>query len=111
MVTDDGIEVGDELAHGPIRLMADLLYLKRAYNLSDESVCEHWAQDVYFQYFCRGEYFQPRLQGDQTNLVRFRQVLGEAGVEELLAMTIAVAADMKVVAPEEFKRVIVDTTV
>ncbi|HEX8896269.1 MAG TPA: IS5 family transposase, partial [Terriglobales bacterium] len=82
-----------------------------AYNESDESVCERWAQDVYFQFFCGEEYFQPRLPCDPTNLVRFRQALGEAGVEELLATTIAAAVQMKALAPAEFERVIVDTTV
>lgn len=95
----------------PIRLMVGLLYLKHAYNESDESVCERWAQDVYFQFFCGEEYFQPRLPCDPTNLVRFRQALGEAGVEELLAATIAAAVQMKAVRPVEFERVIVDTTV
>jgi transposase, IS5 family len=95
----------------PIRLMAGLLYLKHAYDESDESVCERWAQDVYFQFFCGDEYFQPRLPCDPTNLVRFRQSLGEAGVEELLATTIAAAVQMKAVTPAEFERVIVDTTV
>lgn len=65
--------------------MVGLLYVKHAYNESDESVCERWAQDVYFQFFCGEEYFQPRLPCDPTNLVRFRQALGETGVEELLA--------------------------
>ncbi|WP_155628038.1 hypothetical protein [Burkholderia territorii] len=37
--------------------------------------------------------------------------IGEAGVEELLTATIAVAANMNAVAPDEFKRIIVDTTV
>ncbi|WGS47229.1 transposase [Burkholderia sp. JSH-S8] len=32
--------------------MPALLYLKHAYNLSDESVCERWTHHVYFQYFC-----------------------------------------------------------
>jgi transposase, IS5 family len=95
----------------PIRLMVGLLYLKHAYNESDESVCERWAQDVYFQFFCGEQYFQPRLPCDPTNLVRFRQALGEAGVEELLATTIAAATQMKAVTPAEFERVIVDTTV
>ena len=94
-----------------IRLMVGLLYLKHAYNDSDEAVCERWAQDVYFQFFCGEEYFQPRLPCDPTNLVRFRQALGEAGVEELLAATIAAAVQMKAVKPVEFERVIVDTTV
>jgi IS5 family transposase len=66
---------------------------------------------VYFQYFCGEEYFQPRLPCDPTNLVRFRQALGEAGVEELLATTIAAAMEMKAVTPAELERVIVDTTV
>jgi IS5 family transposase len=94
-----------------IRLMVGLLYLKHAYNESDESVCERWAQDVYFQFFCGEDYFQPRLPCDPTNLVRFRQALGEAGVEEMLATTIAAAVQMKAVRPSEFERVIVDTTV
>jgi len=94
-----------------MRLMVGLLYLKHAYNESDESVCERWAQDVYFQFFCGEEYFQPRLPCDPTNLVRFRQALGEAGVEELLAATIAAAVQMKAVTLVEFERVIVDTTV
>src|ERR1700709_605367 len=93
------------------RLMVGLLYLKHAYNESDDSVCERWSQDVYFQFFCGEEYFQPRLPCAPTNLVRFRQALGEAGVEELLAATIAAAVQMKAVTPVEFERVIVDTTV
>jgi len=95
----------------PIRLMVGLLYLKHAFNESDESVCERWAENVYWQFFCGEEYFQMRLPCDPTNLVRFRQALGEAGVEELLATTIATAVQMKVIKPTEFERVIVDTTV
>jgi len=95
----------------PIRLMVGLLYLKHAYNESDESVCERWAQDVYLQLFCGEEYFQARMPCDPTNLVRFRQALGEAGVEELLATTIAAATQMNAITPAEFERVIVDSTV
>ena len=43
--------------------------------------------------------------------MRFRQALGEAGVEDMLATTIAAAVQMKAVRPSEFERVIVDTTV
>ncbi|KVU32640.1 hypothetical protein WK65_30635 [Burkholderia ubonensis] len=43
---------------------------------------------------------RPRLACDSTNLGRFRQALGEAGVEELLSTTIAVAANMKAVVPD-----------
>ncbi|WP_316679626.1 IS5 family transposase, partial [Ralstonia chuxiongensis] len=93
------------------RLMVGLLYLKHAYNESDESVCERWAENVYFQYFCGQEYFEPRLPCAPTNLVHFRQALGEAGVEELLSMTIAAAMRMGAIQPAEFERVIVDSTV
>ncbi|RQR43016.1 transposase, partial [Burkholderia sp. Bp9126] len=65
--------------------MVGLLYLKHAYNLPDEAVCERWAENNYWQYFCGEDYFQPRLPCNPTNLGRFRQALGEAGVEELLA--------------------------
>ena len=95
----------------PIRLMVGLLYLKHAFNESDESVCERWAENNYWQYFCGEDYFQPRLPCDPTNLVRFRQALDEAGVEELLATTIATAVRMGALKPAEFERVIVDTTV
>jgi IS5 family transposase len=53
--------------------MVGLLYPKHAYNESDESVCENWAQDVYFHFFCGEECFQPCLPCDPANLVRFRQ--------------------------------------
>ena len=35
----------------PIRLMASLLYLKHAFNLSDEAVVERWSENVIWQYF------------------------------------------------------------
>jgi transposase, IS5 family len=91
--------------------MVGMLYLKYAYNESDESVCERWAENVYFRYFTGEEYFQSCLPCDPMNLVRFRQAQGEAGVEELLATTIAAAVQIKAVTPAEFERVIVDTTV
>lgn len=87
------------------------LYLKHAYNESDESVVQRWAQDVYFQLFGGPTYFEPRLPCDDSHLGRFRRVLGEAGVEQLLKTTIEAAVDMKVITPSEFERVIVDATV
>ena len=95
----------------PIRLMISLLYLKHAYNESDESVVERWAQDVYFQFFSGQEYFDPRPPCDATQISRFRGAIGEAGVEELLKATIDTAVATKAMGPSEFERVIVDTTV
>jgi len=95
----------------PIRLMVALLYLKHAYGESDESVVERWAQDVYFQFFSGNDYFEARLPCDATQIGRFRRVLGEAGVEQLLKTTIEAAVSMKAIKPAEFERIIVDTTV
>ncbi len=72
----------------PIRLMASLLYLKHAFNLSDEEVVERWAVNVVWQYFSGQEYYEPRLPCDATQIGRFRRAIGEAGVEELLKATI-----------------------
>jgi IS5 family transposase len=95
----------------PIRLMVALLYLKHAYNESDESLVERWAQDVYFQFFSGQVYFEPRPPCDPAQISRFRRVLGEAGVEQLLKTTIEAAVNMGTVKKAEFERVIVDTTV
>ena len=95
----------------PVRLMVSLLYLKHAYNESDESVVERWGQDVYFQFFSGQEYFEPRPPCDATQIGRFRGAIGEAGVEELLKATIDTALATKAVRRSEFERVIVDTTV
>lgn len=95
----------------PIRLMVSLLYLKHAFNESDESVCERWSENVVWQLFSGMEYYQSKLPCDATQIGRFRRVLGEAGVEQLLKTTIETALAVKAVKPAEFERVIVDSTV
>ena len=95
----------------PIRLMASLLYLKHAYGLSDEEVTARWSQDVVFQFFSGQVYFENRVPCDASLLSRFRSAVGEAGVEELLAVTITTAANLGAVKPADFERVTVDTTV
>jgi transposase, IS5 family len=95
----------------PIRLMVSLLYLKHAFNLSDEELVQRWSENVVLQFFSGMQYYEPRLPCDATQIGRFRGVLGEAGVEELLKATIDAAVKMKAVRPSEFERVIVDTTV
>jgi hypothetical protein len=95
----------------PIRLMVALLYLKHAYNESDESVAERWSQDVYFQFFSGPEHFEPRLPCDATQIGRFRSAIGEAGVEEILKATSDTTVATQAVKPQDFERVIVDTTV
>jgi len=94
-----------------VRLMAGLLYLKHAYDLSDEAVCERWLENPYWQFFTGEVVFQTALPCNPSSLTRWRQRLGEAGMEELLAQTIAAARSMKTVDARELSRVIVDSTV
>ena len=95
----------------PIRLMVSLLYLKHAFNESDESVVERWSENVVWQFFSGMEYYSPKLPCDPAQISRFRKILGEAGVEQLLKTTIEAAVAMNAVKKTEFERVIVDTTV
>jgi IS5 family transposase len=91
--------------------MASLLYLKHAFDLSDEALVERWAENVVWQYFSGNEYYEPKPPCDPTQIGRFRRAIGEAGVEELLKATIDTAASSGAVSAKEFERVIVDSTV
>lgn len=93
------------------RLIAGLHYLKHTYALSDEQVVKRWAENPYWQYFCGEQYFQHELPVNPSSLTRWRQRLGEAGVESLLGETITVAIKAKAVKTGDLKRVTVDTTV
>ena len=95
----------------PIRLMCSLLYLKHAFNLSDEETCDRWAENVVWQYFSGVDYYQPRLPCDATQIGRFRTAIGEAGMERILAATIDTAVASNAIKPAEFERIIVDSTV
>ncbi|RBB62858.1 transposase, partial [Xanthomonas oryzae] len=95
----------------PVRLIAGLLYLKHAYDLSDEAVCARWLENPYWQFFTGEVVFQTCVPCDPSSLTRWRQRLGEAGMEALLAHTINTAHTMKAVDARELSRVIVDTTV
>jgi IS5 family transposase len=95
----------------PVRLMASLLYLKHSFNLSDEELVERWAENVQWQFFSGMQYYEPRLPCDPTQIGRFRRLLGEDGLEQLLKATIDCAVQTKAVRPAELERVIVDSTV
>lgn len=95
----------------PTRLMVALIYLKHAFNESDEDVIQRWGETPTWQYFSGNEYFEHEWPCDPTQLGRFRKALGEEGVEELLARTMEVAVTLKLIAKKELTRVIVDSTV
>ncbi len=94
-----------------LRIMIALLYLKHAYNLSDEALVERWSDSPNMQYFSGMAYFEARLPCDATTLVKFRRLLGEEGVEELLAQTINLAVSLKLIPVAALSSVVVDSTV
>ncbi len=47
-----------------------------------------WAENPYWQHFCGETFFQHRLPLDPSSLTRWRQRIGEEGVEWLLTQTI-----------------------
>ncbi|MGA9252753.1 MAG: IS5 family transposase [Roseobacter sp.] len=93
------------------RLVAGLLYLQHAYALSDEAVVARWAENPYWQHFCGETFFQHRLPIDPSSMTRWRQRIGEEGVEWMLTQTIEAGKRAGAVKGNDLKRVTVDTTV
>jgi IS5 family transposase len=95
----------------PMRLMISLLYLKHAFDESDEGVVDRWSDTPLWQCFSGMDYDEHRRPCDPTVLVEFRTLLGEAGVEELLAQAINAAVNLKLIDRGQLSNVIVDPTV
>ena len=74
----------------PIRLMVALLIIKYVRNLSDEYLVEQWAENLYYQYLSGEHHFQPAIPCVPTELIAFRQRIGEAGVELILKESIRI---------------------
>ncbi len=72
----------------PIRLMVSLLILKQLDNLGDETVVSKWMENPYYQYFSGMDVFQWSPPIDPTDLVKFRQRIGEAGVKLIFKSSI-----------------------
>ena len=91
--------------------MVSLLYLKYAFNESDEGVVERWSETPTWQYFSGMDYFEHRLPCNASLISRFRSTIGEEGVEEILAKTIEVAQSLKLISKKTLETVVVDSTV
>jgi len=74
----------------PIRLMVSLLILKQLRNLSDESVVEQWAENSYYQYFGGQTCFASGEPCEATELVHFRNRIGEPGMELIFKESIRI---------------------
>jgi len=96
------------------RLMVGLHYLKHAFDQSDESVCDRWVENPYWQYFCGETYMQhDTFRGpiDPSSMTKWRQRVGDKLFSDLLGLTIHLAVKLKMVSPKQLTEVAVDTTV
>ncbi|MBU0460770.1 MAG: transposase, partial [Nanoarchaeota archaeon] len=92
------------------RLMVSLHYLKYAYNLSDRAILEFWVENPYWQYFSGMEFFVSEIPIHYSSMCRWRQRVGESGVEKLLKETIKTGMKLKIIKNTQLKD-INDTTV
>jgi IS5 family transposase len=95
----------------PVRLMVGLHYLKHAYNLSDEKTVERWVENPYWQHFCGMKHFTYEMPIDPSSMTRWRKLVGDGGMEKLLAETVAVGFRTRAITERSLANVNVDTTV
>src|ERR1043166_4950164 len=74
----------------PIRLMVSLLLLKHIRNLSDEGVVEQWMENVYYQYFSGEKMYACGVPCEASELVHFRNRIGETGIELIFKESIRI---------------------
>jgi IS5 family transposase len=74
----------------PIRLMVSLLILKHLRDVSDESIVEQWEENAYYQYFGGMGVFTPGPPCAASELVHFRNRIGENGIELIFKESIRV---------------------
>ena len=90
----------------PVRLMTGLLLLKQMFNLGDETAVAQWVQNPYWQFFCGEEQFQWTLPCDPSDLVHFRNRIGEAGVALIFSISVELHGERA-----REKEVVIDSTV
>jgi IS5 family transposase len=74
----------------PIRLMVSLVLLKHIRNLSDESVVEQWMENIYYQYFSGESTYACGVPCEASELVHFRNRIGEKGIELIFKESIRI---------------------
>ena len=87
------------------RLMIGLLFLKHAFDESDESVVERWVENPYWQFFCGMTHLQHECPIDPSSLSRWRQRVGADRLEKMLEVTIAVAITPGLLKPAQTAQV------
>ncbi len=74
----------------PIRRMVSLLMLKHIRNLSDESMVEQWMENIYYQYFSGEKSYACGVPCEASELVHFRNRIGEEGMEVIFKESIRI---------------------
>lgn len=72
----------------PIRRLVGLLILKSLESLSDEAVVLAYKRNPYYQVFCGAREFERKPPCSSTELVHFRQRIGETGVQKIFAESV-----------------------
>jgi IS5 family transposase len=93
------------------RMVAGLLMLKHMEALSDERLMALWVTNPYYQYFCGETHFQHRPPVDPTSMTKWRNRLGEEGLEWLLTTVVESATRSGVVERSSFAHLSADSTV
>jgi IS5 family transposase len=70
--------------------MVSLLMLKHIRNISDESVVEQWSENCYYQYFSGEKIFACGEPCEASELVHFRNRIGEKGIELIFKESIRI---------------------
>ena len=92
-------------------LMIGLLYLKHAFDESDESVVDRWVENPYWKFFCGFHEMQHECPINPSSLSRWRKRVGADRLEKMLEITLQAAIKLKTLKPAELTRVNVDSTV
>lgn len=94
-----------------VRLLAGLHLIKHIYALSDEATLAQWLVNPYFQLLCGEQYFQHKLPTGPSSMTRFRQRVGDWGMEVLLQETIRLGKQVGLIDDDSLKVVAADTPV
>src|SRR3546814_11176300 len=91
--------------------MAWRAFLKHKHDLSDESLCDRWVNNPYFQYFCGEEFFQHKPPFARSSLTRWRQRMGEERLVALVQESLSVATRTGAARPSDFAKLTIDSSV
>ena len=94
-----------------IRVLLGLLMLQAMNNTSDKLTSEELTENMYWQYFCGYEYIEKNVNVSASSIRRFRQFLGEEGLNEILKEVIKVGIKTGSVKKKDLTTTIIDTTV